>query len=86
MICPTVRGDNPRAMSTCTGDNASGLSSCTGGQTMVLLLLVHCTVDKIHVVQSKKEGKEQESIQSSTTPDLGYQWKVTTSPLDLHVW
>ena len=23
--------------------------------------------------ESKKEGKEQESIQSSTTPDLGYQ-------------
>ena len=30
---------------------------------------------KIHVVQSKKEGKEQESIQSSTTPDPGYQWE-----------
>ena len=25
-------------------------------------------------VQSKKEGKDQESIQSSTTPDPGYQW------------
>ena len=26
-------------------------------------------------VQSKKEGKDQESIQSSTTPDPGYQWE-----------
>ena len=25
--------------------------------------------------QSKKEGKDQESIQSSTTSDLGYQWE-----------
>ena len=23
----------------------------------------------------KKEGKDQESIQSSTTPDSGYQWE-----------
>ena len=26
-------------------------------------------------MQSKKEGKDQESIQSSTTPDPGYQWE-----------
>ena len=26
-------------------------------------------------IQSKKEGKDQESIQSSTTPDPGYQWE-----------
>ena len=25
--------------------------------------------------QSKNEGKDQESIQSSTTPDPGYQWE-----------
>ena len=25
--------------------------------------------------KSKKEGKDQESIQSSTTPDTGYQWE-----------
>ena len=25
--------------------------------------------------ESKKEGKYQESIQSSTTPDPGYQWE-----------
>ena len=27
------------------------------------------------MLQSKKEGKDQESIQSSTTPDQGYQWE-----------
>ena len=26
-------------------------------------------------IVSKKEGKDQESIQSSTTPDPGYQWE-----------
>ena len=26
-------------------------------------------------LQSKKKGKDQESIQSSTTPDPGYQWE-----------
>ena len=26
-------------------------------------------------IQSKKEGKDQESMQSSTTPDPGYQWE-----------
>ena len=26
-------------------------------------------------IQSKKEGKDQESIQSSTTPDPGNQWE-----------
>ena len=25
--------------------------------------------------QSKKEGKDKDSIQSSTTPDPGYQWE-----------
>ena len=27
------------------------------------------------VLQSKKEAKDQESNQSSTTPDPGYQWE-----------
>ena len=27
------------------------------------------------LMQSKKDGKDQESIQSSTTPDLGCQWE-----------
>ena len=29
----------------------------------------------IWIFQSKNEGKDQESIQSSTTPDPGYQWE-----------
>ena len=33
----------------------------------------------VHIFLSKKDGKDQESIQSSTTPDPGYQWEVTTS-------
>ena len=27
------------------------------------------------LIQCKKDGKDQESIQSSTTPDPGYQWE-----------
>ena len=27
------------------------------------------------LIQSKKDGKDQESIQSSNTPDPGYQWE-----------
>ena len=27
-------------------------------------------------MQSKKGSKDQESIQSSTTPDQGYQWEI----------
>ena len=27
------------------------------------------------LIQSKKDGKDQESIQSSTTPEQGYQWE-----------
>ena len=27
------------------------------------------------LIKSKKDGKDQESIQSSTTPDPGYQWE-----------
>ena len=27
------------------------------------------------LIQSKKDGKDQESIQSSTTPDQGYKWE-----------
>ena len=29
----------------------------------------------LHVHKSKEEDKDQESIQSSTTPDPGYQWE-----------
>ena len=35
-------------------------------------------------VQSKKEGKDQESIQSSTTTDPGYQWENDDFTIRLH--
>ena len=35
------------------------------------------------LIQSKKDGKDQVSIQSSTTPDPGYQWESTYSQLDI---
>ena len=35
---------------------------------------MYCMKDE----KSKNGGKDQESIQSSTTPDPGYQWEVTT--------
>ena len=33
--------------------------------------------------KSKKEGKDRESIESSTTPDSGYQWESDSSKLDI---
>ena len=42
------------------------------------LVKIFCYFKKLQkyiILQSKKEGKDQESIQSSTTPDPGYQWK-----------
>ena len=33
---------------------------------------------------SKKEGKDQESIQSSTTPDPGYQWESDSLTIRHH--
>ena len=40
---------------------------------MLVISLMNFTVTK--TVQNKKESKDQESIQSSTTPDPGYQWE-----------
>ena len=34
--------------------------------------------------QSKKESKDQELIQSSTTPDPGYQWESNNVPIRHH--
>ena len=34
--------------------------------------------------ESKTEGKDQESIQSSTTPDQGYQWESDTFTIRHH--
>ena len=35
-------------------------------------------------LQNKKEGKDQESIQSSTTPDPGYQWESDNVTIKHH--
>ena len=35
-------------------------------------------------VQSMKEDKDQESIQSSTTPDQGYQWECDNFTIRHH--
>ena len=35
----------------------------------------YASIVSIFTNKSKKEGKDQESIQSSTTPDPGYQWE-----------
>ena len=39
-----------------------------------------------HIIMhlSKKEGKDQESIQSSTIPDPGYQWESNTLTIRHH--
>ena len=37
-----------------------------------------------HVSQIKKEGKKQESIQPSTTPDPGYQWESDNVTIRYH--
>ena len=35
-------------------------------------------------IESKKEGKDQESIQSSTTPDPGYKWEGNKPTIIYH--
>ena len=40
------------------------------GQVWYLIVLISSVL-----LQSKKEDKDQESIQSSTTPATGYQWE-----------
>ena len=50
------------------GHSADNIDCCT----LVILLLNSIMIDQC---QSKREGKDQESIQSSTTPDTGYQWE-----------
>ena len=39
---------------------------------------------KYNSPQSKKEGKDQESTQSSTTPDPGYQWECDNITMRHH--
>ena len=39
------------------------------------VIIVHtCGLCNVFIIQSKKEGKDQESVQSSTTSDPGYKW------------
>ena len=48
----------------------------------ILLMLVR-ELRCVHE-QSKKEGKDQESIQSSITPDTGYQWECNKLAISHH--
>ena len=48
------------------------------GEVCCMLMIFANSLDPYHTqqnIESKKEGKNQESIQSSTTPDPGYQWE-----------
>ena len=36
---------------------------------------IRCLTSQSTICKSKEEGKDQKSIQSSTTPDPGYQWE-----------
>ena len=63
MGCPRVRGDNPQAL-------VSGLFYVQvdkHGITIRSIYHLH-----LHHCKSKKEGNDQESIQSSTTPGPGH--------------
>ena len=40
----------------------------------IIVMFSNTSPERVHTKQSKREGKDQESIQSSTTPDPGYQW------------
>ena len=39
---------------------------------------------ELQMSQSKKEGKDKEQIQSSTTPDPGYQWESNDVTIRYH--
>ena len=41
---------------------------------LIIIQKVYITM-LLYLLLCKKEGKDQESIQSSTTTDLGYQWE-----------
>ena len=42
---------------------------------IILIVNIVVMAAKQHLILSKKEGNDQESIQSSKTPDPGYQWE-----------
>ena len=45
---------------------------------------VTCSLALFSPAHSKKEGKDQESIQPSTTPDQGYQWESNNVTIRHH--
>ena len=52
---------------------------CTRHGTYEAIFILNSTV-----YESKKEGKDQESMQSSTTPDPGYQWESDNVTIRQH--
>ena len=61
--------------------NLSPVDCLLGGYRLFIRLLTYFQSSKsvVHSVfktsESKKEGKDQESIKSGITPDTGYQWE-----------
>ena len=58
-----------------------GLMCLGQGNKTVLPVVLQPTA---FLYESKKEGKDQESIQSSTTPDPGYQWESDNVTIKHH--
>ena len=58
-----------------------GASDCSKTGLCIKLKVYGCSSEETH--ESKKEGKDQESIQSSPLLTQNYNWKVTTSQLDI---
>ena len=44
-------------------------------QLPLILWIINAFIIHDKITPSKKAGEDQESIQSSTTPDPGYQWE-----------
>ena len=51
---------------------------------MILLQNQRTVSYEIYDDESKKKGNDQESIQSSTTPDPGYQWEIDNFKIRHH--
>ena len=50
----------------------------------MIVVLFYQRIPTLICSESKKEGKDQKSIQSSTTPDPGYQWESDNITLRHH--
>ena len=50
----------------------------------LLIILTDGQIPFLFHIESKKEGKDQESIQSSTTADPGYQWESDNVTIRYH--